>query len=71
MSSVVVSFLHRLQPEVAIMAELRTGDPCPCCGQPIKSKDPDVLRLLNWIRDQMQCCTDLLGIVRGEREGKK
>lgn len=53
------------------MADLKTGDPCPCCGQPIKSKDPDVLRLLSWIHDQMRCCTDLLGIVRGEREGKK
>lgn len=30
---------------------LRTGDPCPCCGQPIKTKDPDMLRLLTYIRD--------------------
>lgn len=30
---------------------LRTGDPCPCCGQPIKTKDPDLLRLLTHIRD--------------------
>ena len=28
---------------------LRTGDPCPCCGQPIKTKDPDVLELLSQI----------------------
>ena len=31
------------------METLKTGDPCPCCGQPIKSKDPNVLRLLSWI----------------------
>lgn len=30
---------------------LRTGDPCPCCGQPIKTKDPEVLCLLTYIRD--------------------
>lgn len=29
--------------------KLQTGDPCPCCGQPIKSRDPDVLRLLSTI----------------------
>lgn len=30
---------------------LETGDPCPCCGEPIRSTDPDVLRLLTLIRD--------------------
>lgn len=30
---------------------LRTGDPCPCCGQPIKTKDPDILAFLTHIRD--------------------
>lgn len=30
---------------------LKTGDPCPCCGQPIKTKDPDILALLTNIRD--------------------
>lgn len=33
------------------MRVLKRGDPCPCCGQPIKTKDPDVLRLLSWIAD--------------------
>ena len=33
---------------------LRPGDPCPCCGQPIKTKDPDILALLTHIRDS-QC----------------
>lgn len=32
---------------------LRTGDPCPCCGQPIKTTDPVLLRLLTCIRDEM------------------
>lgn len=31
------------------MKFLKTGDPCPCCGQPIRSKDPAVLRLLTFI----------------------
>lgn len=31
------------------MTALKTGDPCPCCGQPIKTKDRDTLRLLSWI----------------------
>ena len=33
---------------------LKQGDPCPCCGQPIKTKDPDILALLTNIRDS-QC----------------
>ena len=32
---------------------LRTGDPCPFCGQPIKTTDPVLLRLLTCIRDAM------------------
>lgn len=32
---------------------LRTGDPCPCCGQPIKTTDPVLLLLLTCIRDEM------------------
>lgn len=30
---------------------LKPGDPCPCCGQPIKTRDPELLRLLTYIRD--------------------
>ena len=39
---------------------LRTGDPCPCCGQPIKTTDPVLLRLLTLMRDVMpqQCRTE-------------
>ena len=31
---------------------LRRGDPCPCCGQPIETDDPDVLALLTEIENQ-------------------
>ena len=30
------------------MTELRTGAPCPCCGQPIKWKNPRILQLLTY-----------------------
>lgn len=33
---------------------LKTGDPCPCCGEPIKTKDPDTLLLLSLIRDNIK-----------------
>lgn len=29
---------------------MKTGEPCPCCGQPIKTRDPDLLYLLGWIK---------------------
>lgn len=28
------------------MAMLKTGDPCPCCGEPIKTDDPFLLKIL-------------------------
>ena len=28
---------------------LKPGDLCPCCGQPIKTSDPEKLLLLSWI----------------------
>lgn len=30
---------------------LKPGDPCPCCGQPIKTTDPAILAFLTHIRD--------------------
>lgn len=27
---------------------LKTGDPCPCCGQPIKWKNERILQLLTY-----------------------
>ncbi len=33
------------------MTMLKTGDLCPCCGQPIRSRDPDVLRMLSEIAE--------------------
>ena len=35
------------------MKILKTGDPCPCCGQKIKTKDPAMLYLLSWIQHHM------------------
>lgn len=32
---------------------LKPGDPCPCCGEPIKTRDPEKLLLLNmmvWLK---------------------
>lgn len=39
---------------------LRTGDPCPCCGQPIKTTNPGLLRLLTLMRNVMlqHCSTE-------------
>lgn len=28
---------------------LKPGDPCPCCGQPILTEDPDKLLLLTYL----------------------
>lgn len=39
--------------ELNQMKLLKPGDPCPCCGRPIKSEDPEVLALLTLIRDSM------------------
>ena len=33
------------------MRILKTGDPCPFCGQPLRQTDPDALRLLAAIAD--------------------
>ena len=36
------------------MKQLQQGDLCPCCGRPIKTNNPEVLRMLTWIAQQMQ-----------------
>lgn len=33
------------------MRILKTGDPCPFCGQPIRTEDPQALRLLAAVAD--------------------
>lgn len=33
------------------MKILKTGDPCPFCGEPIRCTDPDTLRMLAVIAD--------------------
>lgn len=45
------------------MRTLKTGDPCPCCGMPIKLTDPEALRMLAMI-------ADLLGLPEAEKEGQ-
>lgn len=52
--------------------KLQTGDPCPCCGRPIKSRDPDVLRLLTMIAVERRFPTkeEIRAIVeRGRADG--
>lgn len=46
------------------MRTLKTGDLCPCCGQPIKYTDPDNLRMLAMV-------TDVLGLPSREASGSR
>lgn len=39
------------------MKILKTGDPCPCCGKPIQSRDNDVLMMLSWVADKRRLPT--------------
>ena len=39
---------------------LKPGDPCPCCGQPIKTKDPAILAMLTHIRDSRVCAAEFM-----------
>lgn len=43
------------------MRTLKTGDPCPCCGRPIRYTDPDALRMLAML-------ADLLGLPEEKEE---
>lgn len=53
------------------MKLLKTGDPCPCCGQPIRSTNPEALRLLTsmqyfgWSRRDAE---RILALTRAEQE---
>lgn len=33
---------------------LKPGDPCPICGKPIKTEDPDTLLLLSKLAEYMK-----------------
>ena len=33
------------------MKILHRGDPCPCCGQPIQTEDPERLLFLSWLAE--------------------
>ena len=58
------------------MKPLKTGDPCPCCGQPIKSTNPEILRLLTdmwnfgWSRRDSERMETLLKQEREAADGK-
>lgn len=52
------------------MRTLKTGDPCPCCGQPIKWKNPRILQLLTYAAEgelTRSGLDEMLGLV--EQEG--
>lgn len=47
---------------------LKPGDPCPCCGQPIKTKDTAILALLTYILERgvnQKAFRDFVGVKRG------
>lgn len=47
------------------MRILKPGDPCPCCGQPIKKGLPmETMMLLSWL----QCGKDLREALKGADE---
>lgn len=51
---------------------LKTGDICPCCGQPITSTRPDVLYLLSWINEARRLpgsLSELCQVMSGYDEG--
>lgn len=50
---------------------LRPGDPCPCCGEPIKTKDPDTLLLLSLIRDNIKYRAAVADAIAEVRETEK
>lgn len=45
------------------MRILKTGDPCPFCGQPLRQTDPDALRLLAAV-------ADIVGLPDPKKEGR-
>ena len=49
---------------------LKPGDPCPCCGQPIRTRDPERLWLLSWISHyrRMPTTRGEIAYVLGEME---
>ena len=54
------------------MKLLKTGDPCPCCGQPIKTKNGEVLYLLSWIAQMNHLpCVEEIRAIHKLYEGKE
>ncbi len=52
------------------MKLLKQGDPCPCCGQPIKSDNRDVLLLLSWVaaRGRLPSVAEIAELIRLGRD---
>lgn len=47
---------------------LKTGDPCPCCGQPIKTNDPEILEIMTYIQERgvnLETYLEFLDVKRG------
>ncbi len=36
------------------MKKLKPGDPCPCCGKPIKTRDPERLEFLSLMAEWLE-----------------
>ena len=54
------------------MRLLKTGDPCPCCGQPITTKDGETLYLLSWIAQMNHLpCTEEIKVIHNLYESRK
>lgn len=47
---------------------LKPGDPCPCCGQPIQTSDPDRLLFLSWLAWRRGRGTGLDRRINGDNE---
>lgn len=54
-----------------IIVPAKTGEPCPCCGQPIKTKDPTLLYLLGWIRQTGYKPIELEDLRKAQKEAKR
>jgi hypothetical protein len=48
---------------------LKPGDPCPCCGQPIKEGLPtETIMLLSWLQEGKELREALKGVDTNEQD---
>lgn len=51
------------------MRILKPGDPCPCCGQPIKEGLPtEAIMLLSWLQEGKELREALKGVDTNEQD---